>query len=383
MTKTRVAVLALLGVVAVAAAGFGYRYYQSLQRTVPPGIAFGNGRIEAEEIAIATKYPARVAEILFQEGDLVKSGQVLARMDTSELEASERAAAAKVAQLTKDRDSAQSAVGQKQAQLDLAVSELKRGETLVAKDAVSRQRVEQLQAMQQTAQEALASANSQVAAAEAAIKSAQSEQERLKQQIADATLVAPKTGRILYKLGDVGETLPAGGQVATLLDLTNVYMTLFLPSTVAGRVAVGEPGRILVDAAPDRPIPGNVTFVSPQAQFTPKQVEVASERERMMFRVKVRIPPALVEQYVTKVKTGVTGVAYVRTDGNAQWPSWLESDLTAKASSEPKSVGSSEPKSAGNGEAKSTGSSEPKSGSSEPKAAGSSDAKPAGSSEQK
>lgn len=336
MTKTRVAMLAVIAVAAVVAGGVGYRYYQSMQRTVPPGIAFGNGRIEADEIAIATKYPARVAEILFQEGDLVKSGQVLARMDTSEVEASEKAAAAKVAQLEKDRESAQSAVGQKQAQLDLAVSELKRGETLVAKDAVSRQRVEQLQAMQQTAQEALASANSQVSAADAAIKSAQSEQERWQQQIADATLVAPKTGRILYKLGDVGETLPAGGQVATLLDLTNVYMTLFLPSTAAGRVAVGEPGRILVDAAPDRPIPGNVTFVSPQAQFTPKQVEVASERERMMFRVKVRIPPALVEQYVTKVKTGVTGVAYVRTDSNAQWPSWLESDLTATGSSEPK-----------------------------------------------
>src|SRR6185437_14094973 len=358
MTKTRVAVLALLGVVAVAAGGFGYRYYQSLQRTVPPGIAFGNGRIEADEIAIATKYPARVAEIMFEEGDLVKSGQVLARMDTSEVEASERAAEAKVAQL------------------DLAVSELKRGEALVAKDAVSRQRVEQLSAMQQTAQEALASANSQVSAADAAIKSAQSEQERLKQQIADATLVAPKTGRILYKLGDVGETLPAGGQVATLLDLTNVYMTLFLPSTAAGRVAVGEPGRILVDAAPDRPIPGNVTFVSPQAQFTPKQVEVASERERMMFRVKVRIPPALVEQYVTKVKTGVTGVAYVRTDSNAQWPSWLESDLTAKASGEPKSAGSSEPKSTGNGEPQSTGSSQPQStGSSQPKPTGSGETK--------
>src|SRR5690242_12782450 len=124
MTKTRVAMLAVLAVAAVVAGGVGYRYYQSLQGTGPAGSALGNGRIEADEIAIATKYPARVAEILFQEGDLVKSGQVLARMDTSELEASERAADAKVAQLTKDRDAAQSAVGQKQAQLDLAVSEL-------------------------------------------------------------------------------------------------------------------------------------------------------------------------------------------------------------------------------------------------------------------
>jgi HlyD family secretion protein len=90
------------GVVAVVLVGGGYWYHLSTQRTVPAGILSGNGRLEADEIQIAAKYAGRVAEIDFQEGDLVKAGQVLARMDTKETEAAERAAAAQVSAREKD-----------------------------------------------------------------------------------------------------------------------------------------------------------------------------------------------------------------------------------------------------------------------------------------
>lgn len=333
MTKKRIVILALLGVVSAGAIGFGYRYYLSLQHVLPPGIVFANGRIEADEIAIAAKYPSRVAEIKFEEGDLVSAGQVLARMDTKELEASERAAAAQVAQRTKDRDAANSVVSQKQSELELAITELKRATALVAKDAISQQRVDQLATLQKTTEGALAAAESQAAAAQSAVASAESERERLQHMIDDATLTAPKPGRILYKLAEVGETIPAGGSVATLLDLGEVYMTVFLRSQDAARVPLKASGRIVVDAARDRPIPGIVSFVSPRAQFTPKQVETQEERERMMFRVKVRIPSPLVVQHIEKIKTGVTGVAYVKIDPKAEWPSWLESDLTSAAAS--------------------------------------------------
>jgi len=329
MTKRRLTTLALLGVAVIVVGGLGYRYYASLQRYLPQGIAQGNGRIEADEIQIATKYAGRIAEIRFQEGDLVSPNQVIAVMDTRELEASERAAAATVEQRQKDAQAARAMINQQEAALELAISELNRANILVAKDAVSKQRVEQLTAAQKSAEEKLAAAKSQAAGADAAVATAQSERERLQHMIADGTLVAPKLGRILYRLADVGETLPPGGSVATMIDLNQVYMTVFMPSEVAGKVALGDEGRIVADAAPNRAIPGNVTFVSPRAQFTPKQVEIKSERERMMFRVKVRIPEFLVEKYVERIKTGVTGVAYIRTDSNAKWPEWLDSDLTA------------------------------------------------------
>jgi HlyD family secretion protein len=340
MTRRRMTSLAALGVIVIIGFGLGYQYYASRQRALPAGIVEGNGRIEADEIQIATKYAGRIAEIKFQEGDLVRPGQVIARMDTAELQASERAAAAQVDQRLKESDAAQSVIKQKEALLDLANSELNRANVLVAKDAVSKQRVEQLSAAQKSARDALAAAKSSAASADAAVLSARSERERLQHMIADGTLIAPKIGRILYRLADIGETLPEGGAVATMLDLNQVYMTVFVPNETAAKVALNAPGRILVDAAPDRTIPGNVSFVSPRAQFTPKQVEVKSERERMMFRVKVRIPEFLVEKYVEKVKTGVTGVAYIQVDPKAKWPSWLQSDLTAMAAAEPAEAGS-------------------------------------------
>ncbi len=327
MTKRRIIVLAGL-VILVAAIGGGYYYYVSLQRTLPRGIVFGNGRIEGDEIAIATKYAGRIAEIDFQEGDLVKPGQVLARMDTSELEASERAAAGAVAQRTKDADAARTMIKVRQSELDLANSELKRGQVLVTRDAISRQRVEQLSAAQRSAQERLTATKSQADAADSAVFSAKSEQERLQHMIKDALLLAPKLGRILYRPANIGETLPAGGQVATMVDLGDIYMTFFLRSADAAKTRIGAPGRIVLDAVPNRPIPASISFVSPRAQFTPKQVETQSERERMMFRVKLRVPADLIKAYIDTVKTGMTGVAYVRLDPNVEWPAWLESDLT-------------------------------------------------------
>jgi len=332
MTRRRIVILALIGIAVVA--GGGYYYYAAMQSRLPPGIAFGNGRVEGDEIAIATKYAGRIAEIDFSEGDLVQKGQVLARMDTSELEASERAAAALAQQRQRDADAAQSQIQVRQAALDLANSELARGQILVAKGAISRQRVEQLTAAQLAAVDQLAAAKSQAAAADAAVASAKAEQERLQHMIADSTLLAPKLGRILFRPANIGETLPAGGQVGTLVDLSDIYMTFFLVSKDAAKVSIGASGRIVLDAVPNRAIPAYVSFVAPRAQFTPKQVETQTERERMMFRVKIRIPESLVMKHLDKIKVGVTGVGYVKLDPNVQWPSRLESDLTAGATSE-------------------------------------------------
>ena len=138
-------------------------------------------------------------------------------------------------------------------------------------------------------------------------------------------------------------------KAATLLDLSNVYMTFFLPTDTAGNLALGAEARILLDAVPDIAIPAMVTFVAPRAQFTPKQVETKSERDRMMFRVKARVPEALVTRYIERVKTGLTGMAYVKLDDKAVWPDWLESKLTREATSSPGNT-PSPPRGEGRGE---------------------------------
>ena len=159
--------------------------------------------------------------------------------------------------------------------------------------------------------------------------------ERLQQLVADGVLKAPRKGRVLYRLAEPGEVLGAGGKVVTLLDLSSVTMTFFLPTETVGTLALGASARVLLDALPDVAIPASVSFVAPRAQFTPKQVETRTERDRMVFRVKARIPEALVAQHIEKVKTGLTGVAYVKLDPAAAWPEWLESRLTREAAGKP------------------------------------------------
>jgi HlyD family secretion protein len=113
-----------------------------------------------------------------------------------------------------------------------------------------------------------------------------------------------------------------------LVNLEDIYMEIFLPSEEAAKVKIGDQARITLDYAPGRAAVGYVSFVSPEAQFTPKQVETRSERSKLMFRVKIRLPEELVASYIEYIKTGVRGVGYVRLDDSAVWPARLQNLLT-------------------------------------------------------
>jgi HlyD family secretion protein len=132
---------------------------------------------------------------------------------------------------------------------------------------------------------------------------------------------------VQYRLVNTGEVIGAGAKIFTLLDLSNVYMTMFLPTEEAGKVAVGSEGRIVLDALPNLVVPGHVSFVSATSQFTPKMVETRAECDKLMFRVKVRIAPELVAQHMAAVRTGLPGVAYVRVDPKVDWPAQLQTNV--------------------------------------------------------
>ena len=132
------------------------------------------------------------------------------------------------------------------------------------------------------------------------VKVAQANVATIQTRIDDATLKSPVTGRVLYRLAEAGEVLAPGGKALTLVNLEDIYMEIFLPSEQAARVRMGAEGRITVDYEPKRAVAGHVSFVSPEAQFTPKQVETKSEREKLMFRVKIQVPKELVSQYVER-----------------------------------------------------------------------------------
>ncbi len=322
LKKTAVVIVAL-----VCAFGAGLMVWKySLEPGSLEGFASGNGRIEAEEVDIATKLPGRVSEILAEEGDLVEAGQVLARMDTKSLEAQLLGAEAQVNQAVKAREYAAAMVVKSESDCQLAEKKLARSRTLFsdARGAISAEQLDTDVAAARSAQAACTAAEAQLANADAAIKAAEAEVQRINADLDDSILKAPRRGRILYRLTEPGEVLAAGGKVLTVLDLTDVYMTLYLPTSQVGQVDIGTEARILLDALPDVAIPARVTFISPEAQFTPREVETRTEREKLMFRVKVKIDPALLERHIEKVKTGLPGVAYVRLDDSAEWPQHLQ-----------------------------------------------------------
>jgi len=339
--------------IGLAAAAFhGWREFA--RPAAPAAFASGNGRLEATEIDIAAKLPGRIREILVKEADDVAAGQVLARMDTQSLEAelaqavamARRAQTAKataalvVAQRRSARATAAALVAQRDSDLAFAEKELARAEALVAKGYTSAQKLDDSRARLAAARAALEAARSQVLEAEAGIRAAESQVAeaqssieaaeatvaRLRADIADATLRAPRGGRIEFRVAQPGEVVAAGGKILTLVDVSDVYLTFFLPETTVGRVAIGAEARIVLDAAPQRPVPARISFVAAEAQFTPKTVETKEERQKLMFRVKAQVDPALLERYRAQVKTGLPGVAWVRLDPAAEWPPALRAD---------------------------------------------------------
>jgi HlyD family secretion protein len=141
--------------------------------------------------------------------------------------------------------------------------------------------------------------------------------------ITDSQLVSPRAGRVQYRVAQPGEVLAAGGVVLNIVDLNDVYMTFFLPAAAAGKIALGSDVRLVLDAAPDYVIPAKVSFVASTAQFTPKTVETASERQKLMFRVRARIDADVLQKNIKLVKTGLPGVAWLKLDAKSEWPKEL------------------------------------------------------------
>ncbi|MBU2979614.1 HlyD family efflux transporter periplasmic adaptor subunit [Alteromonas sp. C1M14] len=342
MKKTPYIILSLLVVVIVLT------YLNFFSTTDNDDVVVSNGRIEAIEIGIAAKVAGRVEAIYVAEGEQVAAGTQVAKLDTSTIEgqlaqakaqlqqAQSTVAAANmaVAQRESEKVALEAALLQSQAELKAAQAHARRTDELSKTGAVSRQLAEDNETSVESAEAAGNAAAARLAAADATIQAAKAQYvsakaavtaanaaiAQIESEMEDMSLVAPRDGRIQYRVVEPGEVVAAGGRVLSLVDLTNVYMTFFLPATQAGRLAIGSDARIVLDAAPDLAIPAHISYVADVAQFTPRSVETQSEREKLMFRVKAQIPQALLAKHLDKVKTGLPGVVYVKLDDDGQWP---------------------------------------------------------------
>lgn len=315
-------VIALL--LMISAGGIGWLWWHQHQMELPPGIASGNGRLESDEIDIDTKFAGRIAKLFVDEGDMVASGQIVAMMDTRDLEASLKKSQALVSLAQRSLEEARANLAQQQTQRTLAQQELNRTSALVPKGFATKELLDQRRQQMNAAIASENAATHKVAQAQFALDAATHDVELYRVNILDNALVSPLEGRIQYRVANVGEVLPAGGKVFTMLDTSYVYIDIYLPTGDAGRVRLGSDARIVLDAYPAHVIPAKVVFIASQAQFTPKTVETRDERDKLMFRIRVRIDPERLQGRAELVRSGLPGTAYLRTNSSMAWPPKLQ-----------------------------------------------------------
>jgi HlyD family secretion protein len=321
----------IVGAAAVMVLAFvGVHFWRKAKNALPDGIAAGNGRIEGKLVDVAAREPLRVKEIMVDEGALVSPSQELVQMDTITLEAQLQEANANLDAAEERLAVAKASIQKQKSEIKLAAVEANRSSRLVQDGAGSQRELDVRRTKLATTRATLAEVQAMLQTATQEVEAARANAATIQTRIDDATLRSPVTGRVLYRLAEPGEVLAPGGKALTLVNLEDVYMEVFLPSEQAARLKVGAEARITLDYDPKRALPGYVSFVSPEAQFTPKQVETKSEREKLMFRVKIQLPKELASQYVERIKTGVRGVGYVKTDENADWPTRLQNVVTVR-----------------------------------------------------
>ena len=294
---------------------------------LPPTIAMANGRIEVQRVDVSSKLPGRIATINVREGDLVSADQVIARLDETETRAQLAAARASVQRAVQGISKADAETASRVAELNLAEVELKRTADLRERAVTSQSDADKRLAQRDVAAAAVQAAKAGTEEARAALAVAEAQVDQIEAMLSDMTLKAPVAGRVEYRMVQPGEVVAAGGKVVTLLDLSDVYMTIYLPTGSVGKIRMRSKSRIILDAAPDYVIPTTISFVAAEAQFTPKTVETQSEREKLMYRVKVQVPIELLDRYRDYVKAGLTGNAYVALGEDVTWPTWLQPRL--------------------------------------------------------
>ena len=331
-----------------------WQFYQARLNALPPGFAAGNGRIESVQVDVTTKEPGRVEKILVHEGDMVHAGQVVAKMDTVTMQAELARAQATVAEQEAKALEVQADIAQADSQLKLAEVEFERERSLFTRKATSRENYDIKDTLAKTRRAALDGEKARLNTAKKSVDAAKAEAAKVQARINDMTLNSSVEGRVLYRLAEEGEVLGSGGKVLSLVNLGDVYMEIYLPAQDAVKTKLGADARIVLDILPEYAARAKVTFVAPEAQFTPKQVETRSERDKLMFRVKLSVPPERVLAVIERIKTGIRGVGYVRLDDSAAWPERLDRPFPGLNPTPPAAAGKPADSSVAEGQAAAT-----------------------------
>lgn len=318
---------------AVAIAAGGYAWKTAAAQGTQTFVS-GGGYVERTEITVATRLAGRVESIFVQEGQPVRAGQLLARMQVQNLlaerdeayarlrQAQYVAAAAEAELLFRKAETraAEAAMRQRDGEFASVMQSLTETVTTAQQDASGERELEDHRAAARraaaaasvadaqwaTASIAVASARVQLASARSAITAAEATIRRVETELSDRDLKAPRDALVQYRFAQAGEALPAGGRVLNLVDMTDVNLTFLVPDAACRRVALGSEARIVLDRTRRPVIPATIWSTNSHGNST--------------CRVVAHVDRKSLQRHLDGLKTGVSGVGWVRLDPQAWWP---------------------------------------------------------------
>ena len=354
----------LFAIIAIATWWLAFR-----QEPLPDGLIQANGRIEGDHYTVASKTPGKVVELMAREGDAVKKGQVLAKLDDAQVRAKVDQAKAGVDALDAQLEAARTNLEtlKKQIPLQVATAEAevahaeaslaaakaaaeqagrdaRRFQRLLKKHTVNKESAEQkslawkvarakyataMAALNQ-AQKRLAEAKlgwdrvkareSDVAALDAQYRQAQAALAEVRSVLDDLSIRAPAGGIITTRIVDEGEVVAAGGPLFDIVDLDRLYLKVYVAEKEIGKLRLGLPARIHTDAFPDQAFPATTRYIASQAEFTPKEVQTPDERVKLVYAVKLYLD----ENPDHRLTPGLPADAVIRWREDVPWakPRW-------------------------------------------------------------
>ncbi|WP_424411612.1 HlyD family secretion protein [Pasteurella sp. PK-2025] len=306
--------------------GFGVYWQQYHQPEQDAHIVQSNGRLEFARLDVASLYAGRVEQIFVQEGQYVAQDTLLATLSADSIQAQVDTAKAKVEQAQQAVKRTQAQFNAQQQQLNTAQLDVDNAQQLFKDKLISSSELTKRIALRDAAFAGLNALQSGIDEAESVVKQATAQLLQAQSVLNDLHIKAPKAGRIEYRLVELGAVIAPGHKIASIIDLTDASMNLFFPAPIVNQIPLNSEARILFDGL-DAVFPAQVTYIASEAQFTPKFVETQSEREKLMFKVKLQIPQDIATKYADYLKAGMTGNGFVRLHNADDWSADLQVKL--------------------------------------------------------
>jgi HlyD family secretion protein len=274
-----------------------YFIYKSVNPPqLPDNLVAGTGRIDGDLIFLNAKYAGRIIELYVNDGDKVKKGQLVAILKSAELEA-------RLEQINKSIESTIYNRDASELDYEQSVRDYKRIESLFNADLVSKSDFENVILAMDTKKKRLESLNKQIQQLEA-------QKKEVMAMLAEMKIYSPVDGVVIDRIAQPGMVIGDGGNILLLIEPEELYLKMFIDTIENGRIKLGDKAQIFLDAYPDNPIPAKVVRIEERAEFTPKEVQIKSDRIQLMFAVHLK--PI---EYNPLIKLGIPAIGVISIDG--------------------------------------------------------------------